>query len=309
MIKIFKTFGGYNEISKIEKNCWINVTTPNQKEIQRIINEFKLPEDIVEDILDPDERSRVEFEDHWTVVIMRIPIKTQNNGIPFQTIPLGIFLAKDFVLTLCLRENEILPSDKPSPFKSTYKEITDNYNFILRLLLRSGDTYLRYLKQINIQASRIELELQETIKNEKLTQLLKMEKCLVYFLTSIKANKIVFARLHRSRKINSEINEDLLEDAEIENLQALEMAQIYSDILSETTETFASIISNNMNEIMKKLTLISIILMIPTLISGIYGMNVPNYIEHNHWSFPAILIIMIILSVWGVYLFRKKEWF
>ncbi len=309
MIKIFKTFGGYTEINEIEKNCWINVTAPTQSEIQRIINEFKLPDDIVEDILDPDERSRVEFEDDWTVVIMRIPIRTQNNGIPFQTIPLGVFLAKDFVLTLCLRENEILPADKPSPFKRSYKEITDNYNFILRLLLRSGDTYLRYLKQINIQASRIELELQETIKNEKLTQLLKMEKCLVYFLTSIKANKIVFARLRRSKKINSEINEDLLEDAEIENLQALEMAQIYSDILSETTETFASIISNNMNEIMKKLTLISIILMIPTLISGIYGMNVPNYIEHNYWSFPAILFTMFILSAWGVYLFRRKEWF
>ena len=309
MIKIFKTFGGYTEIPEIEKDCWINVTTPSKDEISRIIHEFKLPEDIVEDILDRDERPRIEFEDDWTVVIMRIPIATPENEIPFQTVPLGIFLAKNYVLTLCLHDNEVLPAFKPSPFRGHTKEITDNYNFILRLLLRSGDLYLRYLKRINSQAALIEHELQKTIKNEKLTQLLKMEKCLVYFLTSIKANKIVFARLRRSKKIITEINEDLLEDAEIENLQALEMAQIYSDILSETTETFSSIISNNMNEIMQKLTLISIILMIPTLISGIYGMNVPNYLEHNYWSFPVIIFIMVILSAFGVFLFRRKHWF
>ncbi len=309
MIKIFKTFGGYNEIHKAEKGCWINVIQPTKEEILRLSDEFQLPADIANDILDVDERPRVEFDDAWSLIIMRIPVENTNNGVPFQTIPLGIFMSEDFTLTLCLQNNEILPIEKSSPFREQYREITDSINFILRLFLRSGNVYLKYLKQINQQTSLIEQDLEKSIKNRELNKLLKMEKCLVYFITSTKANEIVLAKLRNSKKITTEINEDLLEDAMIENKQALEMSQIYSDIQSGMMDAFASVISNNLNVVMKQLTLISIILMIPTLIASIFGMNVPNFMETEKWALPSIIIFSLILSFLGVILFRRKHWF
>ena len=309
MIKIFKTFGGYIEVSEPQKGCWINTVKPTQNEITKLTDEFGLPSDLINDILDQDERPRIEYEDNWTLVILRIPVEAKNNGVPFHTIPLGIFITETFTVTLCLSDNEVLPFNQPSPFREQYKQITDSINFVLQLFLRSGNLYLRYLKQINQMTSAIEQDLEKSIKNKELNKLLKMEKCLVYFITSIKANEIVLARLRNSKKITSEINEDLLEDAFIENKQALEMAQIYSDIQSGMMDAFASVISNNLNVVMKQLTLISIILMIPTLIASIFGMNVPNYMENSLWAMPAIILGSLILSFIGVLLFRKRQWF
>ncbi|MBN2274099.1 MAG: magnesium transporter CorA family protein [Bacteroidales bacterium] len=309
MIKIFKTFGGYVEITGIEKNCWINVTKPTSVEIQRLISEFQLPGDTINDILDQDERPRVEFEDDWTLVILRIPVENANNGVPFHTIPLGIFITDNFTLTLCVQDNEVLPIERFSSFSGQYKEISDTFNFILRLFLRSGSIYLRYLKQINQRTAMIEQDLEKSIKNRELNQLLKMEKCLVYFITSIKANEIVLAKLRNAKKDTTEINEDLLEDAFIENKQALDMAQIYSNIQSGMMDAFASVISNNLNVVMKQLTIISIILMIPTLIASIFGMNVPNFMEKSVFALPVIIVFSFLLSVLGVMLFRKKQWF
>ncbi len=308
MIKIFKTFGGYSEIKSIEQGSWINVISPEPEEIQRLITEFGLEEELIQDILDTDERSRLEIEDDYTLIIMRIPVENRNNGVPFFTVPLGIFIKDNYTLTLCLQNNEILPAEQVSPFREHYRQITDSYNFILRLFLRSGIIYLKYLKYINQQTNLIEQDLEKSIKNRELNKLLKMEKCLVYFITSIKANEIVLARLRNSKKITSEINEDLLEDAIIENKQALEMAQIYSDIQSGMMDAFASVISNNLNVVLKQLTLISIILMIPTLIASIFGMNVPNFMEDSVWALPVLIIISLVLSFSGVIVFRKRQW-
>jgi len=309
MIKIFKTFGGYAEITEPEKACWINATSPTQSEKERLSDEFGLPDDLLIDILDIDERPRIEIEDDWTLIILRIPVEVKNNGVPFHTIPLGIFITENFILTLSHENNEVLPVGKPSPFREQYREITDNINFILRLFLRSGNLYLRYLKSINQMTNLIEQDLEKSIKNKELNKLLKMEKCLVYFITSIKANEIVLARLRNSSKITSEINEELLEDAFIVNKQALDMAKIYSDIQSGMMDAFASVISNNLNVVLKQLTLISIILMIPTLIASIFGMNVPNMFENSHLGMPLIILGSLILSLGGVLLFRKRQWF
>jgi len=309
MIKIFKTFGGYVEINEPQKGCWINTTNPTQSEIQKLLKDFEIPNDIISDILDQDERPRIEFDDMWTLIILRIPVVMKNNGVPFHTIPLGIFIADNFTLTLCLQDNEVLPIGQSSPFRDQYQQITDSINFILRLFLRSGNLYSKYLKQINQMTSLIEQDLEKSIKNKELNKLLKMEKCLVYFITSIKANEIVLAKLRNSKKITTEINEDLLEDAFIENKQALEMSQIYSDIQSGMMDAFASVISNNLNVVMKQLTLISIILMIPTLIASIFGMNVPNSMENSNWALPSIIIFSLLLSFLGVILFRKRHWF
>lgn len=310
MLKMFKTFGGYIEIPQVEKGCWINVLAPTQKEIVRLTEEFNIPPEIVQDILDADERPRVEFDDEWQLVILRVPVTSPDNGVPFYTVPLGVFAAPDFTVTLCSQPNEVLPFEEPSLYRESRQQITDVLNFILKLFLRSANTYLRYLKQINQQTNLIEQDLEKSIRNKELNKLLKMEKCLVYFITSLKANELILAKLRNSRKSTiSEMNEDLLEDAMIENKQALDMAQIYSDIQSGMMDAFASVISNNLNVVMKQLTLISIILMIPTLIASLYGMNVPNYFENDKWAFPVIIGISGSMSFLGVILFRKRKWF
>jgi magnesium transporter len=300
MIKIYKTLGGYEEISKVEKGCWINVIQPTHEEIENLINEYKLPADSIQDILDADEMPRLEIDDTYSLVILRIPIENLQNGIPYYSIPLGIFVTNKFTLTICNQDNETLQFKQPV-------QLPDAYGFILKLFVRSGGVYLKYLKQINQQTNQIEKDLEKSIKNSELSKLLKMEKCLVYFITSIKGNEIVLAKLRNSKKIKGEINEDLLEDAIIENKQAIEMAQTHSDILSGMMDAFASIISNNLNVVMKKLTQISIAIMIPTFIASVFGMNVPNGMELSGWAIPAIIITCLLASTISVILMRKKK--
>ncbi|MCF6333525.1 MAG: magnesium transporter CorA family protein [Draconibacterium sp.] len=310
MIKIFKTFGGYVEINEPQKSCWINATNPSLNEIKKLNSEFDLPTDLINDILDQDERPRVEFDDDWTLIIYRIPVQSPTNGVPFYTVPLGIFMTGTITITLCSVQNEVLSFEQPYLYRENKQQVTDELNFILKLSLRTANIYLRYLKQINQQTAAIEQDLEKSIRNKELNKLLKMEKCLVFFITSLKANEIVLTKIRNSKKYTiSEINEDLLEDAIIENKQALEMAQIYSDIQSGMMDAFASVISNNLNVVMKQLASISIILMIPTLIASLYGMNVPNYFENSTFAFPAILIISAFMSLLGILIFRKRNWF
>lgn len=310
MLKIFKTFGGYMEIDQPENGCWINVTKPTTKEIELLTNGFKMPQDIMRDILDADERSRIEHDDDWSLIIIRIPVPDKDNGVPYFTVPLGIFMTESFTITLCQVENEVLPYDSPSLYRDSKLPVKDVLNFALKLFLRTANTYLSYLKYINQQTAIIEQDLEKSIRNQELNRLLKMEKCLVFFITSLKANELVLAKLKNANRRNiSEINEDLLEDAIIENKQALDMAQIYSDIQSGMMDAFASVISNNLNVVMKQLASISIILMIPTLVASFYGMNVPNNLETHRWAFFLILGISVVLAFIGILIFRKREWF
>ncbi len=310
MIRFYKSLGGYIEISQPEKGCWVNVVNPSVKEISSLVETFQIPDDIFKDILDIDERPRIEFDTDWSLIIIRIPVQSTNNNVPFYTVPLGVFIIKDCTITICNVENEILSSDKPSLYRGQYRKIDDTTNFVLNLFYKSATVYLGYLKQINQQTAIIEKDLDKSIKNEHLNRLLKMGKCLVYFITSLKGNEIVLLRYKISRRIAmNEINEDLLEDATIENRQALEMAEVYNNIQKGMMETFTSVISNNLNGVMKQLTSISIILMIPTLIASFYGMNVENYLEHIKYAFPVILLGSIFLASIGILIFRRKEWF
>ncbi len=310
MLKIFKSFGGYVETPKAADGCWINVVQPTQEEIGRLQTEFGVPADIIPDILDVDERPRYEVDDDWSLIILRIPVESPNNGVPYYTVPLGIFRANNITITICSTINEVLPFEKPALYRGQNHLIHDELNFTIKLFLKSGSTYLSYLKQINQQTARIEEELEKSIRNKELNKLLKMEKCLVFFITSLKANEIVLAKIRNAlKKSMTELNEDLLEDAMIENKQALEMSQIYSDIQSGMMDAFASVISNNLNVVMKQLASISIILMIPTLIASLYGMNVPNNLEEKSWAFFAIVVFSALMSVTGIIIFRKKDLF
>jgi magnesium transporter len=310
MIRIFKSLGGYIEIPAAQNGCWLNVTSPSQEEIQTLIRDFSMPEDLIQDILDTDERPRLESDDDWSLIILRIPVPSPNNSVPFFTVPLGVFMTEKYTITLCSVVNEVLPPEEPSLYREQYQQVNDVLNFTLKLFLRAANIYLKYLKVINQHTSLIEKDLEKSIRNEELNRLVKMEKCLVYFVTSLKGNEMALTRFKNQRKNSlSEINEDLFEDAVIENKQAIEMSQIYSDIQSGMMDAFASVISNNLNVVMKQLTSISIILMIPTLIASIYGMNVNNYIEHVWWAFPAILVGSLSIAWFSVLLFRRKNWF
>uniref|UniRef100_UPI003217098F magnesium transporter CorA family protein n=1 Tax=uncultured Draconibacterium sp. TaxID=1573823 RepID=UPI003217098F len=310
MIKIFKSLAGHVSVPKPEKGCWINVLEPTPEEINQLTSDYKIPEDIIRDILDVDERPRVEYDDDWTLIIFRIPVANENNGVPYQTIPLGIFVTSEFTLTLCATKNEVLTFEYPTLYREKKQPVSDVLNFLFRLSLKSSQTFLQFLKHINQQSAAIEQDLEKSIRNKELNKLLKMEKCLVYFITSLKANEMVLAKLGNAKKNTiSEINEDLLEDAIIENKQALEISLIYSDIQSGMMDAFASVISNNLNVVMKQLASISIILMIPTLIASMYGMNVINYWEDATWAFPVIIIASLLLSVIGILIFRKRDWF
>ncbi len=310
MITMYKSLAGYVSIPAQEQGCWINVLAPTPSEIEQLKSEFNVPEDIIRDILDVDERPRVEYDEDWTLILLRIPVAMPENGIPYQTIPLGVFVTSEFTLTLCRTKNEVLTLGQPSIYRENKQQVHDILNFLFHISLRSSQMFLRYLKQINQQTTAIEHDLDKSIRNKELNRLLKMEKCLVYFITSLKGNELVLARLGNAKKNTiSEENEDLLEDAVIENKQALEMARIYSDIQSGMMDVFASVISNNLNVVMKQLASISIILMIPTLIASLFGMNVPNYLEGTKLAFPVIITGSALFSILGILIFRKRDLF
>lgn len=309
MITYWKNGNGLYEIHSPEKYCWINAVNPDQSEINMITDTYHVPKEIIIDMLDVDERSRMETDDEWLALILRVPVYNKGNGVPYYTIPFGIILLNDYVITICLSGAEIL-SEITTPARNKKIDFENKINFILYLFLFSAKIYLRHLKQINAETTAIEKDLAQSTRNKELQKLLTMEKCLVYFITSLKSNELLLAKLRNSKffRVN-EFDEDLLEDVIIENKQAVEMANIYSDIQSGMMDAFASVISNNLNVVLKQLTSITIILMIPTLIASFYGMNIPNYFESSRFGFGLIIILSILLSGVGLFFFRKKRWF
>ena len=298
---------GLLPLNTFEKGCIVNVTDPTPSEIGILNTTLKVPDDFLADILDVDERSRMEVEDDVLLMIYRIPYQNLSNGFPFTTIPLGLVLDKDSLVIICHRNNEVLDDF----FSRSGKGITieTKIDLILHLFIRTTMFYHRYLKQINNQTTIIEQDLEKSTRNEELHRLLKMEKCLVYFTTSLRSNEAMMLKLKNSKWIRDyEFSSDLLEEATIENRQAIEMAKIYSDIQSGMMDAFASVISNNLNIVMKSLTIVTIVLMIPTLIASFYGMNVPNRLETNMSAFWFLLGGSVVLAAAAVILLRRKKW-
>jgi len=272
------------------------------------VEEFKVPDYLINDILDPDESSRTEVEGRWMAVILRIPIYHHDYDVPFFTIPLGILISLHNIVTICAQENEVV-KDIIYSSKNRNLRLNDKVNFILQLFLSSSNFYLKYLKEINRLTNDIENELEKSTRNRELYALLNMEKCLVFFMTSLKSNELLLNKLQRSKLINNEeINEDLLDDVTVEYKQALEITKVYSDIQNGRMDAFASVISNNLNVVMRRLTMITIVLMFPAMISGFFGMNIINGFENNAMAFWAILGISIFLSVL-IYIFLNRNRF
>ncbi|OYX83476.1 MAG: magnesium transporter CorA [Flavobacteriales bacterium 32-34-25] len=304
----YKNNDGLIQVEAWTPNCWINVECPTESEKKYLLEELQIPEAFYNDIEDIDERPRIEIENGWTLIILRIPVKSNDIKLPFQTIPVGIVFKGEICVTVSFQQTEML-TDFVAYTKRKRINIKDNFDLVLKLLLSSSVWYLKYLKQVNQKIKLAENNLEKSIKNEELQALLQIEKCLVFFMTSLKGNDIL---LHRIRNIKSQkehFDPELLEDVEIELRQAQETTNIYSDILTGTMDAYASVISNNMNTIMKQMTSISIILMIPTLIASLYGMNVPNNLEDNHYGIWIVISISFLLSLFGVFLFKRKRWF
>ena len=291
-----------------EKNSWISVENPSAEERNYLLKELEIPESFYNDIEDVDERPRFEIEDGWVLIILRIPYKNTDLKLPFTTVPLGIVFKEDVFVSICFYETEML---RDFVFYTQRKNVTvkNHFDLVLKLMLSSCVWFLKYLKKVNKRIKLAEDNLEKSIKNEELQTLLQLEKCLVYFITSLKGNNVLFNRIRNIKSESDNFDLELLEDVDIELKQAQEMSKIYSDILSGMMDAYASVISNNLNVVMKRLTSISIILMIPTLIASLYGMNVPNALENNPYGLWIVILVSVVLSITGVFLFKKKNFF
>jgi magnesium transporter len=309
MRKYYKNgVSGLETTTDINQNCWISVELPTLEDKDFLLNDLLIPEAFYNDIEDIDERPRVEEENGWNLIIIRIPIKSNDPKLPFSTIPLGLIFNNQQFVSVCFHKVEMLDDFVMYTQRKNLK-VKDNLDLVLKLLLSSSIWYLKYLKQINQRIKLAEDNLEKSIKNEELQALLELEKCLVFFITSLKGNDILFHRIKKLKTERENFDADLLEDVDIELKQALEMSNIYSNILSGMMDAYASVISNNLNVIMKRLTSVSIILMIPTLIASIYGMNVPNSLSNNPNGLLIIVLISVLLAMIGAYLFKKKNLF
>lgn len=314
MLKIYKTdveTNKFSEISEFEKGSWINLVNPSDEEIDKVCKNLKIQDDFIRAALDNEEKARIDIEedDNTILFIVDVPIieKSKNENDMYTTMPLGMIVVRDdFFITVSLKNNKVIQTFEKSKIKNfqTYKKS----RFIFQILYTNASFFLTYLKQINKETEIAEYILKKSMKNKELLKMLSLEKGLVYFTTSLKSNELVMEKTMRGKIIKLyEDDEEILEDAIIENRQAQEMAKIYSDILNGTMDAYASIISNNLNGVMKFLTSITIILAVPTMISSFWGMNVGLPLQNNPYGFIVMIIISIILTVLVTWWLKRKD--
>lgn len=313
MIRIFKTEdGAMHEKEEMQPGCWIALTNPTASEIIDIADDYQIDPDHLRAPLDEEERSRIEVEDEYTLILVDIPSIEERNGKDwFVTIPLAIITTKDVLITVCLEETPVLTSFMDGRVRDFHTFMKTR--FILQILYKNATQFLQYLRIIDKKSEVIERKLHQSQKNEELIELLELEKSLVYFTTSLRSNEVVLEKLLRIEKIKKYPEDtDLLEDVIVENKQAIEMANIYSGILSGTMDAFASVISNNLNIVMKFLATVTIVLSIPTMIASFYGMNVNSHgmpFADSPYGFAIVLGLTLLLSLFVAYIFNKKDLF
>lgn len=309
MIMVYKTGEqGLEVLDEITKGCWINVIDPTPEELAQL-RRWEVPSEFITYPLDVDERPRVEREDGVTMILLRVPYyQGPTADVPFTTIPLGIIMDGQWIMTVCRHEHDLLREMAAGKVRglSTAKR----NRFILQVLLGAASKYLLYLREINRTVDVLEDQLQMSMQNRELLGLLKYQKSLVYFTTALKANELMMERLHRSGFFRTyPDDEDLLEDVLTENQQAIEMTNIASNILSSMMDAFASIISNNVNAVMKFLAAATIIVALPTLIASLFGMNVPLPFQDQPLAFGGILVLAMAVAGIITRWFVKKGWF
>ena len=312
MVKMYNTDMETNvttETNEFMRGNWINIVSPTEDEIKNVCEQLQIKEDFIRYALDYEEKARIDVEDDDDTIlfIIDIPImETENGAKIYSTMPIGvIFVRDDYIITVSLAENDIINNLQKNKLKNiiTYKKS----RLLLQIFYSNAERFLVLLKRLNKETEIAESVLKNSMKNKELLKLLSLKKGLVYFTTSLKSNESVMEKTLRGNLIKLyEEDEDILDDAIIENKQAIEMSKIYSDILTGTLDAYASIISNNLNGVMQFLTSITIILAIPTMISSYWGMNVPVPLQNNPLGFIIIVLFSITIGIIVTLWLRKK---
>lgn len=302
------------ELEEPQVSCWINISPPfSQEELEEVAQRFFIPLDFLTDSLDIDERSRYEKEDDVRLIVVNTPILNQSeeeNDAIYITVPIGIILTVDHILTISSFENPVLQLFLDNKVKRF--DPSDSSFFVTQILEQTVYRYLNCLKKLNLRRNLIEKELYDSSRNKELKELLSIEKSLVYFMNSLSSNELLKMKMKRTDFLGireDEDKSDLFEDIIIDNSQALEMANVYTNILNGTMDAYGSIISNNLNITIRRLTLITIILMVPTLIASFYGMNVPIPFMNNGFTVYGIVIMSIVSSLLVAWYFQRKRLF
>jgi magnesium transporter len=309
MLTILKnTEQGLQCLDEFAVGCWINVIDPTPEEISRL-EAWGVHPDYVQYSLDIDEMARTERDNNYTFILLRIPF---DNGpaadIPFITIPLGILLLNNCVVTLCKQETEVVRILQNGKYRGL--KTTKRYRFTLYLMLETANRYLTLLRQINKTTEALEDRLEKSTRNREVLELLKYQKCLTYFATALRSNEVMMERLQRMRMFTQyEDDQDLLEDVLTENQQAIQMVNIATEILAGLMDAFASVISNNLNSVMKALAALTIVVNLPGLVAAFYGMNVRLPGEDHPLAFLMVFGISVALTSLAVFIFVKRDWF
>ena len=306
MKTFWNTQGGLTQLTEWQPNCWIQVTCPTEEDQHELEEKFNIPDYFMSDISDTDERARYEYDDGWMLIILRIPyVKEIRSRTPYTTVPLGIIHKRDVTITVCFYETNMM-IDFVSFQQKRGEGFTDHVDMIFRIFLSSAVWYLKRLKQISMLVDKAKRNLDKEVNNESLIGLSRLQDSLTYFQTSIRGNENLLQKLKFKLQID-ELDADLIEDVNIEMTQARETTSIYSNILESTMDTYQSIINNNMNTVMRTLTTVTILMMIPTLVTSMFGMNLVNGMESKPWGFVLAMVLSVVISAiaWGI--FRHKR--
>ncbi len=306
MKTFWNTDSGLKQIQEWQPNCWVQVTCPTEEEQQELEKTYNIPDYFLSDISDTDERARYEYDDGWMLIILRIPyVKEVRSRTPYTTVPLGIIHKRDITITVCFYETNMM-IDFVSFHQKRAEGFTDYVDMIFRLFLSSSVWYLKRLKQISVLIEKAKANLDYGVNNESLIGLSRLQDSLTYFQTSIRGNENLLAKLKFKLQVD-ELDADLIEDVNIEMTQARETTNIYSHILESTMDTYQSIINNNMNTVMRTLTSVTIILMLPTLITSAFGMNLINGMEESAFGFVIAVILSVAVAVGSWFILRRKH--
>ncbi len=291
----------------LEKGCWVHLQNPTKEEIDGLTTRFKLDPTYLSAALDVEERARLEHDDDQTLIIVDTPfMEKEGSGYIYSTLPIGIVLVDDVIITVATQETSIITDFTEERIRGFSTE--RRFRFILQLLNRNASMFLSYLRQVDKASMTVQNKLEKSLRNKELLQMMKLEKSLVFFSTSLKGNEVVLEKMVRLESIK-QLPEggDLLDDVIIENRQAMEMCTIYRDILSGTMDAYASIISNNLNIVMKVLTSLTVLLSVPALFASFWGMNVSVPFSDSPFGFYIVLAISVITaSIAFILLWRKK---
>jgi magnesium transporter len=307
MLTIYKTTEqGLEQLESMANGTWIKVVDPSPEEIQKLVD-WGIDTDYINYSLDLDEMPRMERDDDYTFILIRIPHRQPESDIPYTTIPLGIMIKGNVIVTICRYDKEmfkVLANGKYRLLKTGKR-----YRFALYIFLETATRYLTHLREINRMTETVEDQLQKSTRNREVLELLRYQKSLTYFATALRSNEVMMERVQRTQIFNYyEEDQDLLEDVLTENQQAIQMTNINTEILSSMMDAFASIISNNLNTVMKALAALTIILNLPTVVAAFYGMNVALPGENHPLAFLTVIGIAVGLTALATYIFYKRDW-